>query len=145
MCPTVSNPWHHATRHQAFNLQIQQQKAAAHIIPISSVTWREYGVSCMCERKQEFLPVNSTAALEAIPGLSTWAHQQSLPGCTYWDLTVYLADGQTGLAEDVRVDLINRAAPRQRVQLLVFRNGMSEGDAFCTKTMASWAEGLKRT
>lgn len=48
-------------------------------------------------------------------------------------MTVYLADGQTGLAEDVRVHLIKRAAPRQRAQLLVFRSGMCEGGAFCTR------------
>lgn len=64
--------------------------------------------------------------------MCTWAHRQSLAGCSYGDLTVHLADGWTGLAEDVRVHLVNRAAPKQRAQLRVSRNGRCEGGAFCT-------------
>lgn len=34
--------------------------------------------------------------------------------CSYWDLTDDLGAPQTGLAEDARVYLINRAAPNKR-------------------------------
>lgn len=90
----------------------------------------------MCETVvlTRLLTHSSASNLETIPGMCTRAHRQSLAGCSYGDLTVHLADGWTGLAEDVRVHLVNRAAPKQRAQLLVSRNGRCEGGAFARMT-----------
>lgn len=60
------------------------------------------------ERKQQRLPRSGAESVHLLsilrihrtPGLA-------LPVCSYEDLTLYVVDGQTGLAEDLRVHLIN--------------------------------------
>lgn len=81
-------------------------------------------LSSMCERgwnvwNKAYL-VSAHTSAESMLSTITGLDLRSFTLCPYEDLTLYLADGQTGLSEDVRVYLINRAAPRQRAQLLVY-------------------------
>lgn len=78
--------------------------------------------ACLGENISAYLPPESAhfsteSILSTIPALCTCAHPRSLTVRSFEDLTVYVADGQTGLAADVRVYLISQASPRP-VQLL---------------------------
>lgn len=78
--------------------------------------------ACLGENISAYLPPESAhlsteSILHTIPALRACAHPRSLTVRSFEDLTVYVADGQTGLAADVRVYLISQASPR-RVQLL---------------------------
>lgn len=96
------------------DLQTQQEASAAHTVLVPSPE----GPACLDENISAYL-LSHCSAESILHTVPVHLCSPAIPHWLFfWGFNVCAADGQTGLAADVRVNLINRASPRQHVQLL---------------------------